>query len=90
MNFWSSESQQVHLIGRVVTKVNEVKNVNDLSCRGEECGERWLQTPRKVVPFRQKGGTFPGPIRLVTSDNASCKQRQRYNILQGRFRVNLR
>ena len=69
MNFWSSESQQVHLIGRVVTKVNEVKNVKDLSCRGEECGERWLQTPRKVVPFRQKGGTFPGPIRLVTSDN---------------------
>ena len=33
-------------------------------------GERWLQTPRKVVPFRQKGGTFPGPIRLVTSDKA--------------------
>ena len=23
-NFWSSESQQVHLIGRVVTKVNRV------------------------------------------------------------------
>jgi len=23
-------------------------------------GERWLQTPRKVVPFWQKGGTFLG------------------------------
>ena len=25
---------------------------------GKESGERWLQTPRKVVPFCQKGGTF--------------------------------
>ena len=49
MNFWSSESQQVHLIGRVVTKVNEVKNVNDLSyVVVRSAVERWLQTGRKV------------------------------------------
>ena len=67
MNFWSSESQQVHLIGRVVTKVNEVKNVNDLSyVVVRSAVERWLQTGRKGYPFWEKGAWFLG-VRAILS-----------------------
>ena len=36
------------------------------SCRCEECGERWLQTRRKVYPFLEKGAWFLG-VRATLS-----------------------
>lgn len=36
------------------------------SCCGDDCGERWLQTGRKVYPFLEKGAWFPG-VRAILS-----------------------